>query len=77
MKTKNLKESDNPLSLKVNTRTEFVISKAETHRDLLNKIEYDETVKDLKEGIKSFALGEGKPARIAFEELATKLNFNN
>jgi hypothetical protein len=39
---------------------------------LLKKIEYAETVQDLKEAMMSFERGEGRPAREALEELADK-----
>lgn len=67
-----IKVSRNPLVLTVNGRAELVVLDTDTYQNLLNKIEYAETVQDLKEAMVSFERGEGRPAREALEELADK-----
>jgi PHD/YefM family antitoxin component YafN of YafNO toxin-antitoxin module len=60
------------LILTGNGRAELVVLDAETYQELIDKIEFAESVKDLKEGIESFERGEGRPAREALDELAKK-----
>ena len=67
-----LKKSRNPLVLTVNGKAEMVVLDAESYQEILDRIEYAETVKALKEGIDSIARGEGRPAREALEELRRK-----
>lgn len=67
-----MKETHRPLVLTVNGRAELVVLDAEVFQELLNKIEYAETVQAIKEGIASFERGEGRPAREALGELAQK-----
>ena len=69
---KRLKKSRSPLVLTVNGKAELVVLNAKSYQDILEKIEYAETVKALKEGIESFERGEGRPAREALEELRRK-----
>ena len=69
---KQLKQSRNPLVLTVNGKAEMVVLDAESYQDILDRIEYVETVKALKEGMESIARGEGRPAREALEELRRK-----
>ncbi len=67
-----IKETHNPLVLTVNGRAELVVLDAESFQELLNKVEYAETVQAVKEGMASFERGEGKPAKAALGELAKK-----
>ena len=67
-----MKETHNPLVLTVNGRAELVVLDTESFQELLDKVEYAETIQDLKEGMASFERGEGRPAREALEELANK-----
>lgn len=67
-----MKETHNPLVLTVNGRAELVVLDAQLFQELLNKVEYAETVQALKEGMASFEGGEGRPAREALGDLAKK-----
>lgn len=69
---KRLKKSRSPLVLTVNGRAELVVLDAKSFQDILEKIEYVETVEAIKEGIESFEKGEGRPAREALAELRKK-----
>lgn len=69
---KRLKKSRNPLVLTVNGKAELVVIDAKSFQDILEKIEYAESVKAIQEGIESFEKGEGKPARAALEEIRKK-----
>lgn len=67
-----MKETHSPLVLTVNGRAELVVLDTESFQELLNKVEFAETVQALKEGMASFERGEGKPAREALGSLAEK-----
>ena len=69
---KDLKKTKSPLVLTVNGKAEIVVLDADAFQEILNKIEYTENVKAIKEGIESFERGEGKPAREALAELGKK-----
>ncbi len=69
---KELRKSRRPLVLTVNGKAELVVLDAESFQDFLDKIEYAEAVRDIKEGIESFEKGEGRRADEAFAELAKK-----
>jgi prevent-host-death family protein len=69
---KRLKKSRSPLILTVNGKAELVVVDAKSFQAILAKIEYVETVEAIKEGIKSFENGEGRPAREALAELRKK-----
>ena len=69
---KRLKKSQNPLVLTVNGKAELVVLDAKAFQDILDKIEYAESVKAIQEGIDSFEKGEGRPAREALEEIRKK-----
>ncbi|MGI8884410.1 MAG: type II toxin-antitoxin system Phd/YefM family antitoxin [Pyrinomonadaceae bacterium] len=69
---KELKKSRRPLVLTVNGKAELVVLDADSFQDFLNKIEYSETVRDIREGIESFENGEGELAEKGLAELAEK-----
>ncbi len=69
---KELKKSRRPLVLTVNGKAELVVLDADSFQDFLNKIEYAETVRDIREGIESFENGEGKLAGEGLTKLAKK-----
>jgi len=69
---KKLKKSRKPLILTVNGKAELVVFDAESFQTLLDKIEFAETVRDLREGIKSFENGEGQSAEKGLGDLADK-----
>jgi len=67
-----LKKSRRPLVLTVNGKAELVVFDTDSFQEFLDKIEYAEAVKDIKDGIESFERGEGRPATEALAELAKK-----
>ena len=67
-----LKKSKTPLVLTVDGKAEIVMLDADAYQEILDKIEYAESVRDIKEGIESFEKGEGRTADEAFAELAKK-----
>ena len=67
-----LKVSQQPLILTVDGQAELVVLTTENYLQILDKIEYTETVRDLKAGINSFERGEGRLARTALAELSEK-----
>jgi prevent-host-death family protein len=69
---KELRKSRRPLVLTVNGKAELVVFDADSFENLMNKIEYADAVRDIREGIESFEKGEGKPANEALAELAKK-----
>lgn len=74
---KELKKSQNPLVLTINGKAEIVVLDAEVFQELINKIEYAETVRAIQEGIESFRKGEGQNANKALAELAEKYEIPN
>lgn len=69
---KELRKTRRPLVLTVNGKAELVVLDAESFQDFLDKIEYADSVRDIKEGIESFEKGEGRRADEALSELAKK-----
>ena len=67
-----LKKSRNPLVLTVNGKAEMVVLDAASYQEIVDRVEYAETVKALKEGMDSIARGEGRPADEVFDELQRK-----
>jgi len=67
-----LKKSKTPLVLTVNGKAEVVVLDADSYQEILDKIEYSDNVKAIKEGAASFERGEGKSAREALTELGEK-----
>jgi hypothetical protein len=56
----------------VNGKAEVVIQDAHAYQQLLERLEYAETVAAIRKGIEEFERGQGKPAREALEELRSK-----
>lgn len=69
---KQLKKSRNPLVLTVNGKAELVVLDAKAFQDILNKLEYAESVKAIQEGIESFEKSEGRSACEALNEIQKK-----
>lgn len=67
-----LRRSQNPLVLTVNGKAELVVFDSDSFQTFLDRIEYAESVQAIKEGIESFERGEGRDAKEALTELATK-----
>lgn len=67
-----MKETHSPLVLTVNGRAELVVLDTDSFQELLNKLEYAETVQAVKEGMASFERGEGRPAKEVLSDLAKK-----
>ena len=66
------KETQKPIVLTVNGKAEVVIQDAHAYQQLLERLEYAETVAAIRKGIEEFERGQGKPAREALEELRSK-----
>lgn len=69
---KQLRESGRPLVLTVNGKAELVVLDAESYQEFIDKIEYAESVRDIRAGIESFERGDGMNAEKAFAEFAKK-----
>jgi PHD/YefM family antitoxin component YafN of YafNO toxin-antitoxin module len=69
---KKLKKSRKPLVLTVNGKAELVVFDAVSFQKLLDKIEYAETVRDLREGIEQAERGEVVSAEDGFAQIAEK-----
>jgi prevent-host-death family protein len=66
------KETQKPIVLTVNGKAEVVVQDAHAYQQLLERLEYAETVAAIRKGIEEFERGQGKPAREALEELRAK-----
>ena len=64
-----LKEKKTPLLLTVNGQAELVVQDAESYQALLDRLERAETVAAIRQGMKEFEEGKGRPAREALEQL--------
>ena len=69
-----LKTTGAPIVLTVNGVSEIVVQSAEAYQELLDRIEYLETVQGIRIGLNEKARREGKPALEALEDLRLKLN---
>ncbi len=69
---KKLKKTRKPLVLTVNGKAELVVFDADSFQKLLDKIEYAETVRDLREGIEQVERGEVISADEGFAQIAEK-----
>ena len=58
--------------LTVNGRAEIVVQDAKAYQEMLERVERAETAAAIRQGIKEFERGEGRPAREALEELRRK-----
>jgi prevent-host-death family protein len=68
-----LKETKSPLVLTLNGVSELVVQSAEGYQELLDRLEYLETVASIQRGLTELAEGKSKPAMEALEELREKL----
>jgi prevent-host-death family protein len=66
------KETHKPIVLTVNGKAEVVVQDAEAYQQLLERLEYAESVAAIRKGIEEFESGQGKPARESLEELRAK-----
>ena len=64
-----IKETQKPIVLTVNGKAELVIQDAVAYQKLLERLDYAESVPAIRQGIKEFEQGQGKPARFALAEL--------
>lgn len=62
-----MKETHSPLVLTVNGRAELVVLDTDSFQELLNKVEYAETVQAIKEGMASFERGEKQTGKRGFK----------
>jgi prevent-host-death family protein len=62
-------KSGKPLVLTVNGKAECVVLDADSYQDMIDRLEYADSVQAIREGIDSFARGEGMPAD-ALDEMA-------
>ncbi len=69
---KQMKETGDPMVLTVNGRAELIVQDAEAYQELLERVEYAETVAALRQGIQDFEQGNSRPARQALAELREK-----
>ncbi len=68
-----LKETKAPLVLTINGVSELVVQSAGGYQQLLNRLEYLETVVGIRRGLEELADGKAVPAVTALEELREKL----
>lgn len=69
---KQMKKTGDPMVLTVNGRAELIVQDAQSYQELLERVEYAETVAALRQGIQDFEQGKFQPARQALEELRQK-----
>lgn len=74
---KELKKSRKPLVLTVNGKAELVVFDAESFQNLLDKIEFAETVRDIRKGIEDAENGRVQNADKALAQLAEKYGIPN
>jgi prevent-host-death family protein len=68
-----LKETKSPLVLTLNGVSELVVQSAEGYQELLDRLEYLETVAGIQRGLNELAEGQAVPAMEALENLRDKL----
>lgn len=68
-----LKETKSPLVLTLNGVSELVVQSAEGYQELLNRLEYLETVVGIQRGLTELAEGQALPAIESLEKLRDKL----
>ena len=69
---KQMKETGSPMVLTVNGKAELIVQDAEAYQELMERVEYAESVAALRQGIEDFEQGKFQPARQALEELRQK-----
>ncbi|MBE9082839.1 type II toxin-antitoxin system Phd/YefM family antitoxin [Tolypothrix sp. LEGE 11397] len=67
-----IQESKKPLVLTVNGEAQLVVQDAKAYQNLLDRLEYMETVAALKEGIHQIEAGQGVSAKEALQALRKK-----
>ena len=68
-----LKVTKSPLVLTLNGVSELVVQSAEGYQNLLDRLEYLETVSGIQQGLAELAEGQAVPAIEALEKLRDKL----
>lgn len=61
-----------PLILTVNGKAKLIIQEAKSYQQLLERLDYAESVADIRQGIAEFDRGEGKPASEVLRSLREK-----
>jgi prevent-host-death family protein len=72
-----LKQTGEPLVLTVNGKAELVVQDAATYQQLLERLEYAESIALIRQSMTEFARGEGMPAREAIETLRQKYGLSS
>lgn len=72
-----LRNSRKPLVLTVNGKAECVVLDADSYKELVDKIEFTESVLAIREGIESVARGEVRDADEALAEIAKKYGLSS
>ncbi len=67
-----MKREKTPVVLTVNGKAEIVVQDARSYQELLDRVERAETVAAVRQAMKEFHRGEGRPAREALEALREK-----
>jgi PHD/YefM family antitoxin component YafN of YafNO toxin-antitoxin module len=60
------KETKQPLVLTINGKAELIVQDAQSYQELLERLEYLETIAGIRKSLEEFARGEGIPIREAF-----------
>jgi prevent-host-death family protein len=68
-----LRETKSPLVLTLNGVSELVVQSAEGYQELLDRLDYLETVASIQRGLTELAEGQAVPAIDALEKLREKL----
>lgn len=66
------KETKAPMVLTVNGRAELIVQDAQAYQELLDRLEYAESVIGILKSMEEFERGEGVPVKVAFEQLRRK-----
>lgn len=72
-----LRKSRRPLVLTVNGKAECVVLDAESYQDLVDRIEYADSVRAIQEGIDSFAKHGARPVDEFLNEFEKKHGISN
>jgi prevent-host-death family protein len=67
-----MEQSEKPIVLTVNGEAQIVVQDAKAYQKLLERLEYAETLAELRQGIKEIEEGKGVPAKEALEDLRRK-----
>jgi PHD/YefM family antitoxin component YafN of YafNO toxin-antitoxin module len=66
-----------PLVLTVNGKAKLIVQDAEAYQQILERLEYAESVAAIRQGITEFDQGKGQPAAIALQSLRVKHGISN